>query len=123
MQAMVLLPEWECHTCTEAQKESRGCIAPATQPAEFDGVKLTRCPRRPLLDQYRYFSELFWLHSNYSNGILPESGGLEDQPHKLMASIRTLIRARQEAEAEKDDREKRRSAFREKAARVFNAPG
>lgn len=123
MHAMVLLPEWDCRTCTEAQQESRGCHEPATQPVELDGEKLTRCPRRVLLDRPDYFSELFWLHSNYSNGILPESGGLADQPHKLMASIRTLIRARQEAEDEKDEREKRRAAFREKAAQVFKPTG
>jgi len=111
MYAMVLLPEWECHTCTEELQ------------AKFNDRLLARCPRRPLLDRPTYFTELFWLYSNYSNGILPESGGLDDQPHKLMASIRTLIRARQDAESEKDDREKRRTAFRDKAAQVFKPTG
>lgn len=120
MQAMILLPEWQCHTCTEGQQAARGCNSEATQPAEFHGEKLLRCPRRVLLDRPRYFNELFWLHSNYSSGILPESGGLENQPHKLMASIRTLIRARQEADDEKENREKRRKAFRERAASVLN---
>jgi hypothetical protein len=76
-----------------------------------------------LLDDPEKFNELFWLLSNYTSGILPEGGGLEDQPHRFVASIRLLQRARKDAEEEREEREKRRTAFREKASRAFNSSG
>lgn len=71
---------------------------------------MVRCPRRPLLDRPDYFQELFWLYSNYSEGILPQKGGLDDQPSKLMASIRVLKGTQEEAQREKTEADRKRSA-------------
>jgi hypothetical protein len=118
---MVLLPEWQCHTCTPVQKQTRGCNEDATSPLILDEEPQLRCPRRPLLDRPVYFDELFWLYSNFDNGILPEAGGLSRQPNKLMAAIRCLKSAKRAAEDERDAREKRKRSAQANAAQVFGA--
>jgi hypothetical protein len=118
---MVLLPEWECGTCTALQKQMRGCEEEATKPIELDGEPQLRCPRRPLLERPVYFDELFWLYSNYTSGILPEAGGLVNQPAKLMAMLRCLKSAKSAAEREKDERENRKRAAQQRAAQMFGA--
>ena len=109
MQALVLLPEWECNACTATMKISRGCVTDATNPITLDGELMVRCPRRPLLDRPDHIRELFWLYSNYVEGILPQRGGLDDQPVKLMASIRLLKGAQDEAQREKTETDRKRS--------------
>lgn len=119
MYSLVLLPEWDCSTCTKLQKFDRGCEGNAKRPIEFDGEPQMTCPRRPLLDDPLWYDELFWLYGNFKNGIFPEPGGLSNQPHKLMMAIRELDRAQKAAESEKEEGDKRKSAIREKAARVI----
>jgi hypothetical protein len=120
MLAMVLLPEWQCTDCTALQKEQRGCETEAKKTVvELDGAKLKRCPRRIMLDQPRFVSEVWWLFSRYVDGILPEHGGLYDQPAKYLAAMRTLESARAQADSEKEEKDKRRSAIQARANRIL----
>lgn len=112
MQALVLLPEWQCDTCTAVQKINRGCTEPAAQPVVLDDEPQERCPRRILLDKPGYMREIWWLYQRYSDGIFPEQGGLYDQPAKYLAVMRLLEEARAVADSEKEDREKRKDALR-----------
>lgn len=118
---MVLLPEWQCETCTALQKEMRGCTEEATKPVELDGEKQLRCPRRILLDEPRYISEVWWLYSKYVDGILPEHGGLYDQPAKFLAVVRLLDGAKSAATSEKEEQDKRRKAIQAQANRALDA--
>ncbi|QIG76091.1 hypothetical protein EVC24_070 [Rhizobium phage RHph_I4] len=105
--AVELLPELECSTCTLHQQKERGCTTDAPAPHELDGMVLTRCPRRPLLEDPEYFSELFWGHQQFQKGILPEEGGLLSQPGKLMQLYFVIDRTRNLVERE---RERKRQA-------------
>jgi hypothetical protein len=109
---MVLLPEWECTTCTDAQKQSRGCLSEPAQPVVFGGERLPRCPRRPLLDNPRGFDEVFWLYQNYGRGILPYGQALYDNPHKLVRMFKLIDAAKSEANAEQDRKERKREAMK-----------
>ena len=113
MQALVLLPDWDCRACTVAQKLARGCEAPARQRLELDGVVVERCPRRPLLDNPRWLNEVFWLYSNWSKGILPDGSTLHTNPALLTEAIRAIDDAMHEAKIERDQREQRRLAMRQ----------
>lgn len=121
MQAIILLPDWQCSTCTANQKLARGCETDAKQPVELDGEKLKRCPRRMLLDQPIYAGEIWWLYSRYSDGMLPEHGGLYDQPAKYLAVVRLLETVRAAADSENEQKEKRRKAIQANAGRVLGA--
>ena len=120
MYSLVLLEDWDCSTCTSFQKKNRGCTEDALKPIVMDDEELMRCPRRPLLDDPIWYDELFWLYGNYKSGILPEPGGLQAQPHKLMEAIRTLDRAQKAANGEKEEGDKRKAALRKRAASVLN---
>lgn len=121
MLALVLLPEWQCDTCTALQKEHRGCTEDATRPTPMDGEKLLRCPRRILLDQPTLIHEVWWLYSRYVDGMLPEHGGLYDQPAKFLAVVRLLEDAKSAATSEKEQTDARRKAIQAQANRVFDA--
>ncbi|AHC30449.1 hypothetical protein CC53_gp032 [Rhizobium phage vB_RleS_L338C] len=75
---------------------------------------LKRCPRRPLLDDPQFFSELFWGHQQFKKGILPEEGGLLSQPAKLMQLYFVIDRTRNLCEREL---EKKRQAEQARLAR------
>lgn len=120
MYSLILLPEWDCETCTAAQKVARGCEAPARQRLELDGEVVTRCPRRPLLDTPQWLDELFWLYSNYTKGILPDGGTLLTNPAKLVDAFRVLSGAIALAETERDERERRQRAMRQRMQAAYN---
>jgi len=50
----------------------------------IDGEESDTCPRRPVLDNPAYFSEVIRLYRLYQKGILPEEGGYFNQSYKLM---------------------------------------
>ncbi len=64
----------------------------------FDGEELSRCPRRPLLDDPEYFSHIFTMYGWYKNGMLPDEGTWRDQPNKFSESMTLMDRALNEAE-------------------------
>lgn len=73
------------------------------------GEKQLRCPRRPIYEDPALWSEMFWLHAKYTEGMLPEEGALLSQPYKLYRYLRLIdgIRATLQRE-EREDAEKKR---------------
>lgn len=121
MLAVELLPELDCSTCTASQQKARGCITDAPTPHELPGGIVTkRCPRRPLLDDPELFSEVFWSHQLFKRGILPEDGGLLNQPGKLVEMWNQIDRARNTADWE---REKARKAVEARKAKKVRRSG
>lgn len=58
---------------------------------------IRRCPLRPTLDRPAFYQRLFWLYGNYTRGILPEDGGLSNQPALLVEAFEVLDAAYSEA--------------------------
>lgn len=116
MHALILLPEWDCGACTSMQQAMRGCEKPATSRLDFLGERLTRCPRRPVLDDGEFYSELFYLYGTYKSGMLPEGNSLGSNPNKLVEAIRLVGDAIASAERERDEGERRKRARRDRYA-------
>lgn len=54
------------------------------------GIETFRCPLRLFLDAPGDMTELLWYYNRYKQGMLPEVGGLDDQPAVLMAQFRVI---------------------------------
>ncbi len=111
-------------TCTVSQQKERGCHEPVegANVLVIHGVEQRRCPRRPILENPAAFSELFWLYRNYKAGYLPEAGGLDDQPAKLMKSLRVIDAAVSETEKFKEEQESKQQRRRGKAGGIRGRP-
>lgn len=70
-----------------------GCERDAALPLTVDGEDIFRCPRRPILEEPVYFSAVFRAYGDYQRGILPENGGVLDQPARLLQSFRVIDEA------------------------------
>lgn len=124
MIGLTLFPEWECRTCTAAQKATRGCEKPARQPVPIDGEAVARCAMRLRLDDPQFCTEVFWLYQNYLRGILPEGTALSSNPHKLVEAFRVIENAKMDADEMKDSRERKKKELRDAlAAKMGARPG
>jgi hypothetical protein len=80
--------DYDCNKCSETQKIERGCEADCLNAwIDNDGNKRYRCPRRPILENPRYFSKVVAAFNNYKNGFLPVAGGINDQPALFSKTI------------------------------------
>lgn len=72
----------------------RGCEGNALQPIVMveagERIEWTECPRRPIKDDPQGYGELFVLAGAYERGMLPEDGGLQSQPYRVMRLIRLV---------------------------------
>jgi len=59
-----------------------------------------------MLAQPTEYEKLFWMHKAYQKGMLPNAGGIYDQPSKLIECIRVMDRALAMAQEDIDKREK-----------------
>lgn len=94
----------------DSQKKEWGCEGDAPIPFEFDHVETTTCPRRPVKDNRRWFSDIFTHVGHYRNGFLPVAGGIEDQPYKLMKLIEIVVSVADEAAEGKAEEERKKNA-------------
>jgi hypothetical protein len=78
-----------------------GCEGGATLPLTIDGEQDFTCPRRPLLDDPAPYNELFSYANALQSGILPDDGGLQSQPHRLMQLVKLVGYFRSECAAER----------------------
>ena len=89
----------------------------------FDDKEVRRCPRRvlhPDEGNITGVSNLLWYYGRYKCSQFPESGGLNDQPGKLMEFMRFI----EAANAQVDDQEqKAREAEARKAAMSTTSRG
>ncbi len=102
MYAAILLPGWDCTTCAAWQKKERGCTDTPIIPQEMDGETLTRCPRRPLLDEAALFDRYFELYSWYKKGYLPDVGSYLDQAAAFTQAVSIIEQAAAEANVLKE---------------------
>jgi hypothetical protein len=93
-----MMPERVCESCT--LQKIWGCDAydtgeldelgmpvwvnPAHLPIEVDGELTYRCPRRPIKDDPRLFSDLLFHYVLFQKGHLPDDGGTLNQSFKAM---------------------------------------
>lgn len=94
----MLLPTYDCNTCTAWQKQERGCEQDAMIPLQMDGEDLWRCPRRPIFEEPDLWNEMLLLYGQYQEGRFPDDGGLNSQPAKYLLVMQAMSSAQAEAE-------------------------
>lgn len=102
------MPERDCNTCTAHLKRQRGCETDAPMPMRLDGKDVFRCPRRPILDDPRFFDTVLTQYKAYIRGYLPDPGSLLDQGHRYVVSMAVVEGAIAEAEQEQERRERKK---------------
>lgn len=113
--AIRLMPERQCAGCTS--QDEWGCFArrvkpdadgedpqdswfqPAYMPITLDGEDTFACPRQPIRENPRYWSQLLKLYSFYKNGYLPQAGAIIDQSNHLIEAFRVLDQTNAECDA------------------------
>lgn len=98
MLSLILLPEWNCNTCSSGNKQLRGCEQDAPVPLLLDGEEIVRCPRRPLFEEPEAWTEYLQEFHDYQEGRFPELGGTQDQAYGYLQVMRTMASAKSEAE-------------------------
>lgn len=90
---------------------------PAGTYLELDGEKLTRCPKRPLLDEPELYADTFWYYQLYKEGHLPESTslGFLGQSNVFVQSCRVIDAAMADLREEKKERQRRIEAAKARA--------
>ena len=95
--------KFQCQTCPWGKNE-RGRHCDATNPAPFKqwaipGVIESDTCLLPMITRNSH--SYLRLHRHYDNRILPQAGGLCDQPHLYIQAMEVLDRAFNEIEAER----------------------
>lgn len=76
-----MLPKYDCATCGTRDKQTRGCIKKVRQPKTPEGDDpINYCYKVFSRDNPALYSDLLLLHANWSKGIMPNAGGVYDQP-------------------------------------------
>lgn len=75
------------------------CETDAPKPFDFFGEQLSRCPRRPFLDEPELLSEVFEAYHWYKQGLLPSPGTWYDQTDAFVTMMGAVDAAVSEAEA------------------------
>jgi hypothetical protein len=65
--------------CNAFKREDGTWDSPAMAPLVLDGVETWACPRRPLKDKPREFSELLAYYRSYKLGVFPDDGNVASQ--------------------------------------------
>lgn len=84
----------------------------------LDGQPLKRCPRRPYLDDPRWYEAIFAAWRYRKAGFLGEVGTWRDQPVKMLAALDVVTGAFNEAERIKVEKEASRRASEKAHARA-----
>lgn len=105
MLAVLVLPDWDCNRCTAQQKRVRGCFTDSPTPMKFDGERVKRCPRRPLLEEPDRYASIFAAYRSYMKGQFPDPGPLHAQAHPFVVYMQIVEDAVAEAEKDRERRE------------------
>jgi hypothetical protein len=73
-------------------------------PQTVGGREWWRCPRRPILDDPRWFVEVLREVRAFRNGRYQIDGGVGRQPNKLVEAVEVVERQLTECDAIKDGR-------------------
>ena len=93
------MPERSCQGCTKQLEW--GCETPPPIPIMFDGDEyLTRCPRRPFLEDPKWFDEIYTAQGWISKGFLPVAGTYGDMPNKLAQCLKVIEQVQHEVDQE-----------------------
>jgi hypothetical protein len=118
--AVYLLPERECHKCSASLKKQWGCSTDTMLPVLIDNEQLTRCPRRPFLENPLWYNAIFQSSAYQEKGMLTEPGTWLDQPAKLIQALQVVSQGASDAQDYKQAAEERRK--RAAAAAPTSAP-
>lgn len=75
------------------------CESDSPKPFDFFGEKLSRCPRRPFLDEPELLTEVFEAYHWYKQGLLPSPGTWYDQTASFVELMSVVDAAVSEGEA------------------------
>lgn len=97
---MVLLPGWDCSTCTQAMKRLRGCGVQGMTATLLGKERVTTCPLFFSKQHPTTFRRVSHLYAMLERGFLPDDGGVQDQSALTMSAItiysNALARARED---------------------------
>lgn len=99
----------DCKRCDARLREEFGCQAPSPIP-QFrypDGEEVYRCPMRVVSPQAM---SIVGAHAFAQLGLLPEPGGVLDQPAGFLRALAVVGSAMAKAQEEKTNGDKRRHA-------------
>lgn len=90
----------DCQSCTDSQKEVRGCIKKSSTPVfNLDGEDYFRCPLKIVTKRS---IEYVRFYNFYREGYLPGKGGILDQPGKFIDVMEAIDGAIREMEKKTD---------------------
>lgn len=84
-----------------ARFEAGVWIDRAILPVKLDGEEQYQCPRRPVLDDPHYWSDLFAFWRGFKNGLLPDDGNIMAQSARGWKLLSLLDAYMSGAEAER----------------------
>jgi hypothetical protein len=88
--------------CNAVELADGTCKDGAWIPVMVGDKQMFRCPRRPIKDNPDLYRELFRTYKAYAKGMLPEAGGLQNQPAALMESFSIIDGTLAEIEHQKN---------------------
>ncbi len=99
----VWLPKFklDCHKCSDAQKQERGCEADSQIPGmwKIGDDEISRCPRGLVtIKTIEYLNAYIF----FKQGFLPNPGGWLDQPLKFIQAMRVIEAEVMKLKEEKD---------------------
>lgn len=117
-----LFPERDCRSCTDYNKVLWGCEGGALMPMAILGEMSDVCIARPWLDDWAVYGYVFQRYNGYKRGFLPDEGGLNSQPCKLVEMFAVIEEALANCEKERERRRKARDTFA-RHRQTINTPG
>ena len=99
MKARSFLPDWDCAKCTAGMKKVRGCYEEGKNMTLLGDDKVSSCPLRYVRDNRATFNHLLKQYRFFDKGLMPEVGGLGDQPASFVEAMEHIGAAASELEA------------------------
>lgn len=94
---MVALRDYDCDSCSDARQIRFGCEGKSEAiEAHFviGNQQIWRCPKallnEMLPEDVRFISKVLTYYAHWERGILPKSGGVDDQDQFIMQMLPTI---------------------------------
>jgi len=87
----------DCQTCTDQQKEYRGCVTESNVGFYINGEEYKICPIRSIP---RHIFEYLRAYNWYQKGFLPNGNMWLDESEKFLQAMNAIDTARAEIEQE-----------------------
>lgn len=103
----MIAPQLDCFTCTHSQKVARGCETEAKTAYKYGDDTFKRCPRRIFYEEMEGYNDLIWSYVNFRDrSIMPDAGGMMDQPNDWVEMIQVIDGAFNEGQKVLNERNK-----------------